>query len=101
DFGLNAPADPETPEAPTDLTVTPGAVGHVFAHWLRGLRSDRYEVFRKIIGTDPDFVRITTVTGLQATFNTVPSGATVEVEVRGINEAGDGPFSAVRQIVVP
>jgi hypothetical protein len=45
-------------------------------------------------------VQVAAVTGLEASFNTMPSGATVQVEVRGANAAGDGPFSVSRQTVV-
>jgi len=87
-FGLNAPADPETPEAPTDVVVTAGAPGHVRAAWPQARRAERYQVFRKLIGTDNDFVPVATVTGLEATINTMPSGATVLVELRSVNDAG-------------
>lgn len=101
EFGFNEPADPETPEAPASLTLSPGTPGHVLAQWPRALRGDRYQVYRKVVGVDPDFVHVTTVPGLEATFNTVPSGATVSVEVRAVNDAGESAFTAPQQIVVP
>ena len=38
---------------------------------------------------------------LEATINTMPSGATVLVELRAVNNAGESPFSEAHQIVVP
>jgi hypothetical protein len=38
---------------------------------------------------------------LEATINTMPSGATVLVELRAVNDAGESPFSEAYQIVVP
>src|SRR5207249_4343040 len=100
-FGLNAPADPETPEAPRELVLTAGAAGHVIALWPRALRADRYEVFRKVLGRDQDFVPVATVKDCAANFNTMRSGDIVLVEVRGVNRAGESRFTAPCQIVLP
>jgi len=100
-FGLNAPNDPETPEAPTDVVLAPGAPGYIVARWSKARRADRYKIFRKVVGTDNDFQYVDTVTGLEATLNTIPSGSTVEVELRAVNNAGESPFSEAHQIVVP
>ena len=83
------------------MTLTTDATGNVIARWPKARRADRYDVFRKIVGTDSAPVRVTTVDGLVASFNTVPRGATIEVEVRSVNGAGDGPFSVAWQLVVP
>jgi len=100
-FGLSRPSDPETPGVPDNLVLTPGAPGTINADWADALRAERYRLFKQIVGTDPDFVHVVTVTDSDATFNTVPSGSTVNVRVTAANDAGESQPSATVQIVVP
>ena len=74
----------------------------VFADWDNARRADRYRVFKQIPGTDPEPVELTsTQTESEYTLTGQPSGATVEITVKAVNDAGDGPASATATIVVP
>lgn len=100
-FGLSRPSDAQTPGVPDGLVLTPGTPGSVNADWADARRAARYRVFRQIIGTDPDFVHVATVTDSDATVNSFTSGMTVKVRVTAANDAGESQPSAEVQIVVP
>lgn len=88
-FGLNRPADEETPEAPSFTTATPGTAGTLLVDWDDPLRADRYRVWMLIVGTDSDFRAVSTVHDSDATLTGLPSGATVKVRVTSANDAGE------------
>src|SRR6266480_8098339 len=48
-FGLSKPSNPDTPEVPENLVITPGAPGShmVFIDWDDSLRSTSYRVIIK------------------------------------------------------
>jgi hypothetical protein len=99
-FGLNRPADPETPEAPTFTTVHPGAAGVLLADWDDALRAKRYRVWIQIVGTDNDFHAVQTVQDSDATLPGLPSGATVKLRVTSANDAGESTPGPETQAVV-
>ena len=100
-FGLSRPSDPETPGVPDGLVLTAGTPGSIIADWGKSRRADRYRVFKQEVGTDADFVHVTTETDSDVTLNGFASGATVKVRVTAANEAGESQPSAEAQIVVP
>jgi hypothetical protein len=100
-FGLNRPGDPETPGIPTNLVVVGGGAGTLLPHWVASRRAARYRLYKKVVGTDADFVFVLTVTDTDATLSGLPSGATVQVQVTAANDAGESAPSAVVQILVP
>jgi hypothetical protein len=99
-FGFNPPAAPETPDQVEGLVVTPGD-GNAFADWEDTPRADRYHVEIQIVGVDTDFRRVATVTESDATITGLAAGQTVRVRVLAVNDAGDGPPSAVLEITMP
>jgi hypothetical protein len=97
-FGLNRPADEETPEAPTFTTATPGQPGTALVDWDDALRADYYRVWIQIVGTDTEFHAVETVQDSDATLTGLPTGATVKVRVTSKNNAGEsdpGPEATV------
>jgi hypothetical protein len=100
-FGLNRPSDPEAPGIPDGLVLTPGMPGTVLVDCADARRADRYRVFKQVVGVDPDFVGVLSVTESDATLTGLPSGATVKVRMTAVNDAGESQPSTEAQIVVP
>jgi hypothetical protein len=99
-FGLNRPADTETPEAPSFTTVVPGPNSTLLVDWDDSLRADRWRVWIKVVGVDNDFRAVLTVTESDATLTGLPVGATVQVRVTSANEAGESAPGPVAEAVV-
>ena len=100
-FGLNAPADPNTPGIPDGLVLTPGSAGVVYADWADARRAKRYRVFKKVTGVDNAFLAATTVTDSDATISGLPSGATVQIQITAVNDAGESQPGTSASVVVP
>jgi len=101
-FGFDRPADGEQPGLVTDIVLTAGGPGMVFADWDDARRADRYRARKQIVGTDAEPVEVANaVTESEYTFTGLPSGATVKISIVPVNKAGDGPESDPVQIVVP
>ena len=97
-FGFNPPAAPQTPDQVEGLVVTPGS-GVALADWDDTPRAARYHVEIQIVGVDANFRRVQTVTESDATISSLPAGQTVRVRIIAVNDAGDGPPSAVVEVV--
>jgi hypothetical protein len=100
-FGLNMPADPDTPEAVVSLTLTANMAGKVVVTWLRARRATRYRIFTKIVNVDPEFVNVETVHDLEFMLTGLPSGQTLQVYIIAANDAGEAPASPTEEIVIP
>ncbi len=100
-FGLNAPADPNTPGIPDGLVLTLGAAGVVYADWADARRAERYRVWKKVAGVDTEFIAAASVTDSDATLTGLPSGATVEFRVTALNDAGESQPGATVSVVMP
>lgn len=99
-FGLNRPADPETPEAPSFTTVIPGPGSTLLVDWDDSLRADRWRVWIKIVGVDTDFRAVLTVTESDATLTGLTAGQNVQVRVTSVNDAGEStPGPTVSAVV--
>ena len=88
-FGLSRPADEETPEAPTVMSLVPSVPGTLLSDWDDALRADRYRVWRLIVGADADFVPVATVYDSDYTLEGLTTGTTVKVRVTSGNDAGE------------
>lgn len=99
-FGLNRPADAETPEAPSFTTVIPGPNSTLLVDWDDSLRADHWRVWIKVAGVDSDFHAVQTVQESDATLAGLPVGASVEVRVTSVNAAGSSPPGPTAQAVV-
>lgn len=100
-FGLNRPADEETPEAPSFTTVAAGPNSTLLVDWDDSLRADRWRVWIKVAGVDNDFRAVVSVTESDATLSGLTAGASVEVRVTSVNDAGESAPGPTVQAVVP
>ena len=100
-FGLNRPADEETPEPPSFTTATPGAAGILLVDWDDPLRAEHYRVWQLIVGTDSEFAAVATVYDSDATLSDLPSGSTVKLRVTSVNAAGESQPGPEVEVVVP
>ena len=102
DFGFDRPADGQQPGPVTHLVLVPGSAGMVFADWDDARRAERYRVLKQVAAVDPEPVEVANaVTESEFTLTGLPSGATVQVTIVPVNDAGDGSGIAVGSIVVP
>lgn len=99
-FGLNMPGEVSTPDVPDAPILTNAGPGRVFADWADAARALRYHVWKQVVGVDPDFVNVMTVTDSEAMLQDLPSGATVKVRITAVNDAGQSQPSDSAQIVV-
>lgn len=100
-FGLNAPADPATPEPPTFTTLVPGVAGTLLVDWDDALRADHYRVWIFIVGVDTDWRAVQSPGDSDATLSGLTSGQTVKVRVTSSNAAGESQPGPEAQAVVP
>lgn len=101
DFGLNLPGAVEAPEVVAGVQVQGAGTGHLLVSWSASARADRYRIRKQVVGVNADYVDAATVTELNTNLNTFPSGAQVRLKVAALNEAGEGPESAVIEAVAP
>ncbi len=99
-FGLNAPADPNTPGIRDGLVLTPGTAGVIYTEWADSRRANRYRVWKKVTGVDNSFIALATVTDSDATLTGLPSGATVQIQVTAANDAGESLPGTPGSVVV-
>ncbi len=100
DFGLNVPASPVAPQAILDLTLTAIGGGKVLAEWTYAVRMEGTRVLVKENVPGAEYASAGTVNGLEMTLKELTPGATYFVKVIPYNEAGDGPESPEKSIVV-
>lgn len=103
-FGFNKPSDPDTPEVPENLVVTPGAPGShsLFIDWDDALRADSYRVIVTNTATPPVELKNEIIhEESETTFNDLPVGP-VKVTVSSRNSDGgeSGPCAPVN-VTVP
>ncbi|MFL6528292.1 MAG: hypothetical protein ACJ8IQ_09345 [Chthoniobacterales bacterium] len=101
-FGLNRPADPNTPGIVDGLNnhFGPAGSGLAYLDWNDARRATRYRVWIWVVGVDSAYRAVDTVTESDATL-TLPVGKTVKVHVTTVNDAGESVPSADLQVVVP
>jgi hypothetical protein len=100
DFGLLRPADPALPGTPFSVEASAIGGGRILVQLAGSRRANSFNYYRKIIGTDPDPVKAANSEGTQQTIEQLPVGATVEVTVTGVNDAGEGRPSDKVTVVV-
>jgi hypothetical protein len=101
-FGFNRPDDPETPQVPEGLVVTPGAAGThtLLVDWGDARRATGYKVYVQGPG-DPLPVLKVTVEDSDATVGGLTAGQVVTITVRARNAAGESQPSAPVTVTVP
>lgn len=100
-FGLTEPGSDKTPDVPTAMTVTAGLPGCEHANWPPARRADHYRLYKKVVGVDDDFVYVSGPTDCEFTYTDLPSGATVQLTMSAVNDAGESAKCAPVQVVVP
>jgi hypothetical protein len=100
DFGLNRPADPSTPGVPGDVTAVAIGGARVLAQAGFSRRANSLNFYKKVAGVDAEPVKVTNTEGNQFTIEGLPVGATVEITVTGVNDAGEGVASDPVSVVV-
>ena len=93
DFGLNRPADPSTPGVPGDVSAAAIGGARVLAQAGFSRRANSLNFYKKVVGVDAEPVKVTNTEGNQFTIEGLPVGATVEITVTGVNDAGEGVAS--------
>ena len=64
------------------------------------LRANSFNYYRQITGTDAKPVKVQNTPGTQLVIDSLPAGATVQVTVTAVNDAGEGQSSAPITVVV-
>ena len=85
-FGLNRPADPETPGIPADLVLTAGLPGSIQVSWSPARRAGRYRVYKKEEG-ETEYQSAATTFTPAAAITGLTSGVTVQIQVSAANDA--------------
>jgi hypothetical protein len=98
DFGLNRPADGDQPGIPMQVTVSALGGGRVLAQTAGARRASSFNFYKKVTGTDP--VKAVNQEGTTYVFEALPVGATVEITIRAVNQAGEGHPSDPASVVV-
>ena len=100
DFGLNRPTDGAQPGLPMHVVVTAMGGGRVLVQQAGARRANSFNYYRQITGTDPKPVKVVNQSGTTLVIDSLPAGATVQVTVTAVNNAGEGQPSAPISIVV-
>jgi hypothetical protein len=82
------------------VLASPAGIGAVLVVIDGARRANSFNYYRQIIGTDVEPVKATNTEGTQYTIPDLPSGSTVAITVRGVNDAGEGPPSVPVNVVV-
>lgn len=64
------------------------------------LFANSFNYYKKVIGVDPEPVKLLNDPGKQHTFEGLPIGATIEFTITGVNDAGEGQPSEPVSVVV-
>ncbi len=87
---FSKPSDPDTPEVPENLVLTPGAAGSqmILIDWDNALRATSYRVVVTNTATPPAELKNTIVSESEVMFNDLPAGTAIKVTVSGRNSKG-------------
>lgn len=90
--------DPGVPAAPGVPTLTAGPSGQIIVTWGGVAGAQFFKVYRKIDGTDLDYVFAGQATGSPMNISSLPPGETVRVRITAVNANGEsapGPFAEI------
>lgn len=85
-FGFDKPSDPETPEVPVNVVVTPGSPGMMFVDWDDARRAENYRV--RVLNPAGEPLAEEIVEESERTFTGLPTGTAVTVVVTARNTEG-------------
>lgn len=100
DFGLNRPADPAQPGQPASVQVTALGQGRLLIQIDGARRANSFNYYKQVIGVDAQPVKLLNTQGTQHTAENLPAGATVQITVTGVNDAGEGQASEAVSVVI-
>lgn len=100
-FGLNRPADPDTPEIVESVSLSMGAAGVIVASWPAAPRATRYRPFVQIVGVDEEAAARDPVHDTTVNLTGFTTGQTVKVYIIAANDAGEAMAGPTEQILVP
>jgi len=100
DFGLNRPADGAQPGLPMHVVASAIGSGRVLVQLAGARRANSFNYYRQITGTDAKPVKVQNTPGTQLVIDSLPAGATVQITVTAVNDAGEGQPSAPISVVV-
>ena len=99
-FGLNAPADPNTPEPVSSVALRVISPTEIMATWPSASRATRYRPFVQIVGVDDEAKARDSVNGLEVTLNGFHTGQTVKIFIVAANDDGEGTPGPTEQILI-
>jgi hypothetical protein len=99
-FGLNRPADPATPGVPGDVAGTLLGGGRALVQVGLSRRANSLNYYKQVVGVDAEPVKVINTEGTQHTIEGLPVGADVDLTVRGVNDAGEGPANVAVRVHV-
>ena len=100
DFGLSRPAVPATPGQPANVHATALGTARVLVQIDGARRANSFNYYKKAVNVDPEPVKLLNDKGKQQAFEGRPVGATIEITVTGVNDAGEGQASEPVTVVV-
>ena len=92
-FGLNRPGAIETPDAPLNLSAILIGPNAAAIKWNASARADYYRVFKKVHGTDDDYIAVGSPADLDFTIEELPLGTQIEIVVTAVNAGGESVYS--------
>lgn len=89
-FGFSKPSDPDTPEVPENIVITPGAPGShlLFVDWDDSLRATSYRVIVTNTATPPVDLKNMIVNESEATISDLAAGTAIKLTVASRNTKG-------------
>ena len=98
-FGFNKPGAQSVPAIPVGLVATLVGPTALALKWDAAPRAARYRIYRKIVGVDTEMVAVETRDDLDFVMENLPTGATIQVAVSAVNDAGESQLSQVSTVV--
>ena len=100
-FGFNKPgvrSTPAVPEAPIVTLVSPTSAA---LNWKKTARAERFRVYKKVVGIDPEIVLVETREELDFLMDGLPPGATIQLAITAVNNGGESQLSETVSIATP
>ena len=101
EFGFNRPGQKVTPEIPTNIIAMLVGPTAAAVKWDKSKRAEYYRVWKKVIGSDQEFVTVGSPADLDFALDGLPNGSTVKIAVTAVNNGGESALSEVVTLVTP
>lgn len=92
-FGLNTPGAVAMADVPEEVAVIMVNDNSATVKWARAPRADYYRVWKRVVGTDAEFVAAGNPAGLDFIIEDLPADAEVEVAISAVNAGGESARS--------